>query len=164
MKAGLDFEAAIYTATATGNTEGSEYFREVVAKAKGGKFQEKAKKIREITIPDAGVIPVCIYAKADVVFPALLLDIKTTGKYRKGKYLDTAQHLIYCEAFGIKDFQYVIAEWEGEAGQKIGAVHYEDFEAGEELPRQVDAWAEKTIGFLYSRPDLWQGYERIFSK
>ena len=128
---GIDFENQIYSilddhveATVTC----SDKFRKILMDCKGVQFQKKTKTILELDGEEY-----CLYGKIDVWFPDHLIDIKTTGKYGgKSKYLDTAQHHIYCYGENIRDFEYIIAEFPDDKSNTIRNVYHIAYHAMEQ--------------------------------
>lgn len=74
---------------------------------KGGLWQQTCKKDLHI-----GNKEFLLYGKMDVVKRDTVYDIKYTGKYELGKFLDSAQHLIYLYCTGLPKFQYLISDGE----------------------------------------------------
>ena len=53
-----------------------------------------------------------LYGKADIFFPDIIYDIKTTGRFKGFQaYTERAQHLMYQTASGIPAFKYLVAVW-----------------------------------------------------
>jgi hypothetical protein len=105
---GIYFENMIYSALekdpkATHHDPTIAHFMEV---CRGGDFQ--AKYTKDVKVDGETYT---LYGKLDVDLPEIVLDIKTTGTYKKGKYLATPQHLIYCLITGKEEFKYHVAEW-----------------------------------------------------
>lgn len=104
VKRGLDFEDAVYRRARMpeDSWKGSKEFGEIVSEARGGRFQVKTK--RDITVD--GIRYTC-FGKLDIRHPKLIIDLKTTNKYKEPqKYLSTPQHLIYTWSERIPDFRY----------------------------------------------------------
>ena len=130
---GMDFENRIYnilnvyaqTIDATeieiNNLICSEKFKEVLRRCEGGKFQQKNKNY--ITVDG---IEYCLYGKEDVTFPKLIIDIKTTMKYKESKYKDSFQHKIYLHNTGKKQFTYIIVIFHNEDSNTIQEIKYVD--------------------------------------
>jgi len=112
IKRGIDFEKKVY-ANCNRDLEtfkSSEIFKEVCEESRGGKFQEKLKKI--IIVDGKEYL---LYGKTDVFFPKIIKDIKTTKNYKgQSKYLGGWQHIVYCYVANIKKFRYVVVEWSDE--------------------------------------------------
>lgn len=103
---GLEFEKTVYNCCMArpGTFSGSDLFMEVVERCRGAEYQKTAKLDIEV---DGTTYTT--YGKMDVYFEDLILDIKVTGKWQPPhKYLDTAQHLIYAAAMGVKEFEYLV--------------------------------------------------------
>jgi hypothetical protein len=119
---GISFEAQIYhilNSNSEDTVKCSDNFRKVLQACKGGVFQKKTKAIVELDGEEY-----FLYGKIDAWFHDHIIDIKTTGKYSgKDKYLGSAQHLIYCYSENIKDFEYIIAEFNGEDSNIIKHIY-----------------------------------------
>ena len=74
---------------------------------KGGLWQQTCKKDLQI-----GNKEFLLYGKMDVVKRDTIYDIKYTKNYELGKFLDSAQHLIYLYCTGLPKFQYLISDGE----------------------------------------------------
>lgn len=78
-------------------------------KCRGG--EQQVKLTRDIEV-EGEVFT--LFGYADIVFPnKLILDIKTCTKYKEEKYTNSIQHSIYQYCSGIKNFQYIIADFKG---------------------------------------------------
>lgn len=119
-KRGIDFENYIYNILNSPKKERldelscSNEFLRVLRLCKGGEFQRKSKSFIKVD-----GIEYCLYGKLDVWFPELIIDIKTTKSFRKSKYIDSMQHVIYIYNETIGHFKYVIAVFKEENGTKI---------------------------------------------
>lgn len=133
---------------------------------KGGSFQSKAKKIIEYDGKEF-----CLYGKLDVDLPThedfpdgLIIDIKTTGNYRgKSSYLSKWQHKVYTWLKRIKDFKYIVYEFD-EHGNLIDIhtidYHIDDFgPIGTEIIENLD----KVVTFLRSDKKLSKAYMNKFN-
>lgn len=74
---------------------------------KGGLWQQTCKKDLHI-----GNKEFLLYGKMDVVKRDTVYDIKFTSNYELGKFLDSAQHLIYLYCTGLPKFQYLVSDGE----------------------------------------------------
>jgi hypothetical protein len=72
---------------------------------KGGLWQQSVKK--EIKVGNQDFL---LYGRTDVIKHDTVYDIKYTRKYDLGKFLDSAQHLIYLYCTGLLKFQYLISD------------------------------------------------------
>lgn len=74
---------------------------------KGGKQQEKLMK--DIVVDDNEYH---LFGYADIVFPDVIYDIKTTGRFKgENSYLNRSQHRIYSICTGINKFEYLVADF-----------------------------------------------------
>jgi len=71
----------------------------------GGLWQQSVKK--EITIGNQEFL---LYGRTDVIKRDTIYDIKYTGNYELGKFLDSSQHLIYLYCSGLPNFSYLISD------------------------------------------------------
>ena len=119
---GIEFEKKVYDDVAAGGKiKGSDFYKEVCRQVKGYKFGEKeGKQVGERYY----------YCRYDAIANPRLIDLKTTKKYTRGKYLKTFQHELYCYVSGCTEFEYIVIEWD--KFPKIKAVHYESYEPPEE--------------------------------
>ena len=51
-----------------------------------------------------------LYGRTDVIKRDTIYDIKFTGSYELGKFLDSSQHLIYLYCSGLPNFSYLISD------------------------------------------------------
>jgi len=72
---------------------------------KGGLWQQTCKKDLQV-----GNQEFLVYGKMDVVKRDTVYDIKFTSNYELGKFLNSAQHLIYLYCTGLPKFQYLISD------------------------------------------------------
>ncbi len=150
---GVDFEKAVYKAV---NPKGSDYFQKVCNEVKGFSFQQKVGK--EIFINN---LRCYLYGKFDAINKELkyIKDIKTTGKYKFNKYLDTIQHKLYCYIAGEEYnlFDYVIVEWE--EYPKIKEVHIERFRVHDRQRLERELFVEIEDCFEAIKDfGLWEAY------
>lgn len=165
---GITFENAVYKACKVAKakdqdevTEGTKLFQKVCARCFDGNYQSVAKK----TIYIAGE-EVRFWGKEDVRFPEKIVDIKTTLNYKgEQKYLNGHQHLIYCWCDDVKEFEYIVAEWENEHSDLVIDVHSIPYTITDMriVEAKIIAKVETFFGWLRVQ-DLWDDYYRIFSK
>ena len=74
---------------------------------KDGIWQQTCKK--DLTIGNQEFL---LYGKCDVVKRDTIYDIKYTSNYEVGKFLDSAQHLIYLYCLDLPKFQYLVSDGE----------------------------------------------------
>ena len=72
---------------------------------KDGLWQESVKK--ELKIGNTDFL---LYGRTDVIKRDTIYDIKFTGNYELGKFLDSSQHLIYLYCSGLPNFSYLISD------------------------------------------------------
>ena len=72
-----------------------------------GIWQQTCKK--DLTIGNQEFL---LYGKCDVVKRDTIYDIKYTSNYEVGKFLDSAQHLIYLYCLDLPKFQYLVTDGE----------------------------------------------------
>ena len=77
---------------------------EITEIVKGGLWQESVKKDLQI-----GNQEFLLYGRTDVIKRDTVYDIKYTGIYELGKFLNSAQHLIYLYCTGLPKFKYLIS-------------------------------------------------------
>ena len=169
---GIAFENAIYHLLGKGDVQevGNPTVDHFLRVCKGGNFQAKYSKPIEVD-----GVEYTLYGKFDVDLKDKIIDIKTTAKYRKGKYLSTPQHLIYCLMSGKKEFEYHICEWEKDEEGKTkidskgnyfpGPVFEEKYTVSDfkELELEIKAKIRAFIQGLRDY-DLLDGYENYFVK
>ena len=91
----------------------------------------------------------------------MLKDIKTTAEYKKGKYLKSFQHKLYCYVENIKDFEYIIAEWE--EYPKIKEVHREFYHCNDIAQLEKDIIFEIKEAFSIIKDlGLWEDYRNLY--
>jgi hypothetical protein len=134
--------------------------------AEGHVFQKKTKKIVDFDGKEF-----CLYGKMDVSFKTLpdypngfIIDIKTTSNYRgKSSYLSKWQHKVYTWLTRIKDFMYIVYEFD-EYGNMIDIhfieYHVDDFgPIGEEIMNNL----AKVVTFLRTDKTLSKAYMKKFN-
>ena len=77
---------------------------EITEIVKGGLWQESVKKDLQI-----GNQEFLLYGRTDVIKRDTVYDIKYTSNYELGKFLNSAQHLIYLYCTGLPKFKYLIS-------------------------------------------------------
>jgi len=123
MQKGIDFENKIFeldkmlkadwddlAINCIFSQETEEYkdcLKNIATIVKNGLWQQTCKKDLHI-----GNKEFLLYGKMDVVKRDTVYDIKFTSKYELGKFLDSAQHLIYLYCTGLPKFQYLISDGE----------------------------------------------------
>ena len=110
MQKGIDFENNIRLYCETDTFNSSKIIKDniiirIAEIVKGGLWQETCKK--DLTIGNQEFL---LYGKCDVVKRDTIYDIKYTGNYEVGKFLDSAQHLIYLYCLDLPKFQYLISD------------------------------------------------------
>lgn len=160
VEAGMKLEKQIYEWANRDQEEweGSKLFTEICNHVKGGNFQAKTKRIIDIN-----GVEYCLYGKLDVLFPELIIDIKTTSDYKgKSNYLSKWQHKFYCYLKNIPEFIYIIAELEDLI--KIKKVHYVEYrmENKEKVEEEIIEKVKEFMGFLDMYPELKKAYHEKF--
>ena len=128
----------------------------------GGDFQSKCKKFYDHDgVPEKFVL----YGKQDVHFDDLIIDIKTTGNYRgRQSYLDKWQHKCYTLMDRIKDFKYIVYEFDNKSGMVVDIhtidYHVEDFGA---IDEEVQIKMDQVIKFFQNDPKLKKAYLDTFN-
>ena len=159
-KYGVEFENKVYKVANNEEIPGSDYFKKVCQEVKGFNFQRK----QGIKVEIAGC-NCYLYGKYDAVKDdtKYIKDIKTTGKYRFGKYLDTVQHKLYCyiAGEGYDVFDYIIAEWD--EYPKIKAIHIERYRVNdrEKLERELFLEVEDCFESIKDF-GLWEAYREKY--
>ena len=109
MQKGIDFEEEIFHQCCLEKEVGKKLTSdpicdEIVKIVKGGLWQQTCKKDLQI-----GNQEFLLYGKMDVVKRDTVYDIKYTSNYELGKFLGSAQHLIYLYCTGLPKFKYLIS-------------------------------------------------------
>jgi hypothetical protein len=110
MQKGIDFEEEIFTQCSLEKEVGKKLTSNPICDAivkivKGGIWQQTCKKDLQV-----GNQEFLVYGKIDVVKQDTVYDIKFTSNYELGKFLNSAQHLIYLYCTGLPKFQYLISD------------------------------------------------------
>jgi hypothetical protein len=109
MQKGIDFEEEIFEQCSLEKEVGKKLTSDPICDAivkivKGGLWQETCKK--ELKIGNQEFL---LYGKMDVIKRDTIYDIKYTSNYELGKFLGSAQHLIYLYCTGLPKFKYLIS-------------------------------------------------------
>ena len=110
MQRGIDFEEEIFNQCSLEKEVGKKLTSNPICDAvvkivKGGIWQQTCKKNLQV-----GDKEFLLYGKIDVVKQDTVYDIKFTSNYELGKFLNSAQHLIYLYCTGLPKFQYLISD------------------------------------------------------
>ena len=161
-KKGAEFENAVQKIAEAGTVDtvkSSEEFKEVVRRCQGGKFQQWCDFYFQ-----SGSNKVRAYGKIDVQFPNLIIDIKTTKRFKGAhSYTKGWQPTVYMLATGVETFEFVIAEWLAANSMKIATVHYATVKAEDGMEQSLIAHYEKFVGFL-EKNKLYEAYLYDFCK
>ncbi len=125
----------------------------------GGIQQKKMEKKIEIE----GQIFV-LFGKADIWFPQRIIDIKTTGNFKKESYINKSQHNVYAFMEGIEEFIYLVAVFDDEQGvcfdvQSIPLIV--DLEMAEETIRKN---IKEVMDFISTDQDMMKAYLNTFNR
>jgi hypothetical protein len=109
MQKGIDFEEEIFQQCCLEKEVGKKLTSDPICDAivkivKGGLWQETCKK--ELKIGNQEFL---LYGKMDVIKRDTIYDIKYTSNYELGKFLGSAQHLIYLYCTGLPKFKYLVS-------------------------------------------------------
>jgi hypothetical protein len=143
------------------NFKCSPKFKDLIEVCKDYQQQKKTKTY--MIIDD---IEYCLYGKIDFYKPELLLDLKATDNFKgQDKYLKSYQHKIYCYNEQIKDFEYVICEFQKDSTliKDIYFVIYRvnDFNV---LKQEIIEKIKSTINFLKMDDELFNLFNNVYSK
>lgn len=111
MAKGIDFEdkilrmATLNLLPAEFDDEQDRIVQEIAKIVKGGIWQESVKK--ELKIGNQEFL---LYGRTDVIKRDTVYDIKFTGSYELGKFIDSSQHLIYLYCSDLPNFSYLISD------------------------------------------------------
>ena len=124
---------------------------------KGGKQQVPVMK--DITV---GENEYHLFGYADIIHPDKIIDIKTTARYKgEDAYRNRSQHLIYSLCTGIKNFEYMVADFKGKFPVDLHVIDIEqNLEESEKFLKQRILVIES---FLHNA-GLWEDYVNIFTK
>lgn len=153
---GMNFEKKVYEFANKDNRVGSAHFQEVCNSVKGMQFYKKEGK--EFLVND---LKCYIHCKYDAILLPKLVDLKTTKTYKKGKYLNSVQHKLYCFVSSGSEFEYVVTEWE--EYPIIKAVHREKYivENRQLLETEVNMMVADCLDNLINL-DLWGLYRDVY--
>jgi hypothetical protein len=109
MQKGIDFEEEIFKQCSLEKEVGKKLTSNPICDAivkivKGGLWQQTCKKDLHI-----GNKEFLLYGKMDVIKRDTIYDIKYTSNYELGKFLGSAQHLIYLYCTGLPKFKYLVS-------------------------------------------------------
>jgi len=165
---GMEFEKLVckHANEDIDDLKASEHFKKVCRKIAGYKYQVVTKKY--VAIDGKEYV---LYGKMDARKPNHIIDIKTTGNYRgQNSYLTKWQHKFYTLSEGIKNFEYVIAEWmDAETNdytiKDVHEIKYiaEDFGS---IQKEIEGHIKLFIEFLESKgnEELREGYYHKFNR
>lgn len=108
MQKGIDFEDLVTDITLGKGDEASPWYpaaRKVAGIVQGGILQCKASRPIEVD-----GVPLLLYGRLDCLKAGVIDDIKFSGSYERGKYLDSTQHPTYFELVPEAEiFRYIIS-------------------------------------------------------
>ena len=108
MQKGIDFEDLVTDIVMGRGDANSKWYQaasEVAGIVKGGLLQFKARK--EIVVNG---MPLLLYGRLDALKAGIVYDIKFSGSYDAGKYIDSTQHPVYLELVPeAKKFTYLVS-------------------------------------------------------
>jgi hypothetical protein len=113
---------------------------------RGGLWQQTCKK--DLQIGDKKFL---LYGKMDVVKRDTIYDIKFTSKYELGKFLDSAQHLIYLYCTGLPKFQYLISDGED--------FWIEDYHNHANIENEIKSKISDFLGYLENDKEAKEMFE-----
>lgn len=125
---------------------------------KGGQQQVKVGK--DIKVGDEEFY---LFGYIDVLQPTTILDIKTCTKYKESKYRDSIQHSIYQYCTGIKDFKYVVADYNRTAYPENCIIVDTSINELEDAERRIKGRITNLVHFLKDN-NLWDDYINIFCR
>lgn len=125
---------------------------------KGGQQQVKVGKDIEV-----GNEEFYLFGYIDVLQPTTILDIKTCTKYKESKYRDSIQHSIYQYCTGVKDFKYVVADYNRTAYPENCIIVDTSVNELEEAERRIKGRITNFVHFLKDN-NLWDDYINIFCR
>lgn len=125
---------------------------------KGGQQQVKVGK--DIKVGDEEFY---LFGYIDVLQPTTILDIKTCTKYKESKYRDSIQHSIYQYCTGIKDFKYVVADYDRTAYPENCIIVDTSINELEDAERRIKGRISNLVHFLKDN-NLWEDYINIFCR
>ena len=125
---------------------------------KGGQQQVKVSK--DIKVGDEEFY---LFGYIDVLQPTTILDIKTCTKYKESKYRDSIQHSIYQYCTGVKDFKYVVADYNSTAYPENCIIVDTSISDLEDAERRIKGRITNLVHFLKDN-NLWDDYINIFCR
>ena len=125
---------------------------------KGGQQQVKVGK--DIKVGDEEFY---LFGYIDVLQPTTILDIKTCTKYKESKYRDSIQHSIYQYCTGVKDFKYVVADYDRTAYPENCIIVDTSIYELEDAERRIKGRITNLVHFLKDN-NLWDEYINIFCR
>ena len=125
---------------------------------KGGQQQVKVGKDIKV-----GEEEFYLFGYIDVLQPTTILDIKTCTKYKESKYRDSIQHSIYQYCTGIKDFKYVVADYDRTAYPENCIIVDTSINELEDAERRIKGRITNLVHFLKDN-NLWEDYINIFCR
>ena len=125
---------------------------------KGGQQQVKVGK--DIKVGDEEFY---LFGYIDVLQPTTILDIKTCTKYKESKYRDSIQHSIYQYCTGVKDFKYVVADYDRTAYPENCIIVDTSINELEDAERRIKGRITNLVHFLKDN-NLWEDYINIFCR
>lgn len=125
---------------------------------KGGQQQVKVGK--DIKVDDEEFY---LFGYIDVLQPTTILDIKTCTKYKESKYRDSIQHSIYQYCTGIKDFKYVVADYNRTAYPENCIIVDTSIHELEDAERRIKGRITNLVHFLKDN-NLWDDYINTFCR
>lgn len=125
---------------------------------KGGQQQGKVGK--DIKVGDEEFY---LFGYIDVLQPTTILDIKTCTKYKESKYRDSIQHSIYQYCTGIKDFKYVVADYNRTAYPENCIIVDTSINELADAERRIKGRISNLVHFLKDN-NLWEDYINIFCR
>lgn len=159
---GIKFEAAVVKACAltTEDVKGNEHFKWIVEETRGGEFQRRTALDINIDGQDY-----CLYGKIDAYFPNIIKDIKTTSNWKGADhYLCSFQHKMYCYNENMRNFRYIVAEFDD--AQHIVDHHAVDVDLEDRLSLEAEivSKVKEAISFLSASTELFNLYTTTFCK
>ena len=150
---------------------GSKHFVSTVEKCLGGIWQTW--KYGYLEVDGYGLVSGV--GKLDVLFDpgtskhisGKIIDLKTTGSFKRDKYVKGWQHKFYCLWTGITSFDYLVAEWadkDDPDSKEIKALH--EIELTVDLEHATTMCQFKILEFytFLQRQNLWETYIYTYCK
>ena len=125
---------------------------------KGGQQQVKVGKDIKV-----GEEEFYLFGYIDVLQPTTILDIKTCTKYKESKYRDSIQHSIYQYCTGIRDFKYVVADYDRTAYPENCIIVDTSINELEDAERRIKGRITNLVHFLKDN-NLWEDYINVFCR